>query len=171
MKRLRLLIPMVALALVLFAVGCSSESPESSGLSEAELTFQDGLHANEAELYKEAISHFDKAIQLDPEFAEAYAERAVSYSLLGQYQTAITDLDKAIQIDPNLAIAWNNRGYAYAYLSQHQNAVTDFTRAIQLNAADAWTYHGRGRSYGELGKSALSEKDFAKACQLDRSLC
>ena len=44
-----------------------------SGLSESELAYNDGVDAYDQGLYTEAISHYDKAMQLDPDNADAYS--------------------------------------------------------------------------------------------------
>ena len=53
--------------------------------------------------YQRAIEDYDKAIQLDPDYATAYYNRGGSYSDLAQYQRAIEGFDKAIQLDPDYA--------------------------------------------------------------------
>ena len=53
--------------------------------------------------YDEAIKEYTKAIELDPNYAIAYAERGQAYFKLGQYDLAIPDTAKAIELDPNLA--------------------------------------------------------------------
>ena len=92
MKRLHAVIAMVALIMVLSAIGCSSKS-------EAELAFNDGSVSLEQGLYAEAISHFDKAIQLDPAFAMAYNYRGLAYQGLGQHAKADADKAKACSLD------------------------------------------------------------------------
>ena len=77
MKRLRLLIPMVALVLVLFAAGCSS------GPSKAKQAYNDGTALAEQVLCEEVIPHFTIAIQLDPGFADAYFNMGNSYKRSG----------------------------------------------------------------------------------------
>ena len=54
-----------------------------------------------------SIGDFNKAIELNQNFAEAYGNRGISYLELGQYQRAIEDHDKAIELDPNHAVAYN----------------------------------------------------------------
>ena len=85
---------MVILILAMLACGGSSE------LSEAELAFSAGADPYDQGLYEEAISHYEKAIQIDPDYANAYSWRGAAYSMLGQHQTAIADFTKAIQLDP-----------------------------------------------------------------------
>ena len=86
---------MVALILVSSEIGCSS------GLSEAELAYNNGIDLSERGLYAEAMPDFNKFIQLDLDFAVAYNNRSAAYHESGQYQLAIRDVDKAIQLDPD----------------------------------------------------------------------
>jgi len=47
-----------------------------------------------------AIKIYDKAIELNPNFAEAYYNRGNAYSDLKQYERAIEDYNKAIELNP-----------------------------------------------------------------------
>ncbi len=42
--------------------------------------------------------YFDKAIEIDKDFADAYSNRGRIYLLRGQYHLAIADLNKAIGV-------------------------------------------------------------------------
>ena len=65
-----------------------------------------------------SIEDYDKAIELDPNDAEAYNNRGNSYSDLGQYQRAIEDYDKAIELDPDYAEARIHRQRALRALDE-----------------------------------------------------
>ena len=65
LKRPNFIISIVALILVLSVGGCSS------GLSDAKLAYNYGINSSKQGLYAEAIQNFDKAIQLDAEYAKA----------------------------------------------------------------------------------------------------
>ena len=88
---------MVTLILLMSACG------GSSGLSEAKLAYKDGLDASGQGLITEAISHFDKAIQLDPYdsllLAMAYDGRGLAYRMLGRNAEADADEAKACSVD------------------------------------------------------------------------
>ena len=128
LKRPNFIISIVALILVLSVGGCSS------GLSDAKLAYNYGTNSSKQGLYAEAIQNFDKAIQLDAEYAKAYNNRGNSYANLGQYQRAIEDFDKAIQLDPNDALTYDNRGLAYDALGQDAEANADQAKACSLNS-------------------------------------
>ena len=62
--------------------------------------------------YRKAISFFDEAIRLDPDYALAYAERAEAWTFIGDFTgqegaraAAKRDAEKAVAIGPNLAEA------------------------------------------------------------------
>ena len=61
-----------------------------------------GNAKDELKQYSEAIADYDKAIELDPNFAAAYTNRGTAKAQLKQYSEAIADYDKAIELDPNL---------------------------------------------------------------------
>ena len=79
-----------------------------------------------------AISDYDKAIAINPNFAEAYYNRGNAKSDLGQKHAAISDYDKAIAINPNYANAYNNRGSVKFELGQKQGAISDLKKAAEL---------------------------------------
>ena len=51
----------------------------------------------------EAISAFATAIDAEPEFGGAYANRGILYDRMGQYEQAIADYRHALTLDPELA--------------------------------------------------------------------
>ena len=128
MKRLNSIFPILAVVLLLSVVGCSFFV-----LSEAELANNDGFDSSDLGLYAEAISHYDKAIQLNPDYVDAYLNRGFAYKKLDQYQRAIQDYDKAIQLDRNYAYAYYIRGLAYHNLGQTAKAKADFAKACSLD--------------------------------------
>ncbi|MFM6405620.1 MAG: tetratricopeptide repeat protein, partial [Microcystis sp.] len=51
--------------------------------------------------YKLALDDFNKAIELNPNYAEAYGNRGLLYYNQQKYELALSDYDKAIEINPN----------------------------------------------------------------------
>src|SRR5439155_23096254 len=68
------------------------------------------------EIYQKALSDFNKTIQLEPEFAIAYYNRAYVKCQLRDFNGAIKDYDTAIKSDPAFADAYYNRGLFLLYL-------------------------------------------------------
>ncbi len=65
---------------------------------------------------EQAIADYSRAIEINPNYAEAYKWRALRYSLADDHDRAIADDSRAIELDPNDAKAYNDRaGEYFAY--------------------------------------------------------
>lgn len=71
-----------------------------------------GLSNCELGNYKEAINNFNKAIDINPDFANAYYLRGHVATMLKDQSRTIDVFNKAIEIDPGYARAYGNRGIA-----------------------------------------------------------
>ena len=60
--------------------------------------------------HAEAIGYYDKALQLDPQNADAHMSRGGSLFLLARYAEAESSYYQALKIDPNRARALGFRG-------------------------------------------------------------
>ena len=87
--------------------------------------FQDGK-------YKEAIADYDLAIDLDPDYAEAYYRRGLAKQSLEQYEAAIIDYNDAIRINPDYAEAYCDQAEANSFLGHLVEAKADLQIARQL---------------------------------------
>ena len=94
-----------------------------------------------------AAELLDRAIALDPDYAPAYAQRAISTLLLSEGEGSYGDipseqaaaqgklyLDKALQLDPNLAEGWAGMGLYYLHdPTGTRQAIEVLTRALAIN--------------------------------------
>jgi tetratricopeptide (TPR) repeat protein len=82
--------------------------------------------------YLEAIEHYDRAISIAPEYAEAWMNKGVALSTLKNYQEAIEHYDRAISIAPEYAEAWANKAADLVDLRLYIEAEICFKRAIKI---------------------------------------
>jgi tetratricopeptide (TPR) repeat protein len=80
-----------------------------------------------------AIVDYDTALNLRPDFAEAYVNRGIVRFERGDYHRAIADATSAIVLRPDLAEAWNNRSLAQFRAGNYAAAKADFDQTIRLN--------------------------------------
>jgi len=66
------------------------------------------------EKQEEAIEAYNKAIEINPKYADAWYNKGVTLVQLERQEEAIKAFDKAIEIYPKYAGAWNNKGVALA---------------------------------------------------------
>jgi hypothetical protein len=100
---------------------------------------------DEVEL-QQAVTHYDKAIALDPTLAEGYCGRGDVRLELGQawvpddfskansaLQDAIADYTKAIELDPQDLAAYLGRGSTHQALRDYGPALADFEKALDCD--------------------------------------
>jgi tetratricopeptide (TPR) repeat protein len=113
---------------------------------------------------QKAIEYLDETIKLKPNLVEAYNNRGIVYSDLGQHHRAIEDYNEAIRLNPNYAHAYYNRGCSYGSLNQYQLAIDNYNEAIRLNPDDAASYYNRALANLAQGNKELGCNDAQKAC-------
>ena len=117
--------------------------------------------------YGQAIKDYNKAIEIDPAFAQAYSSRGVIYYSMDQYDQAISDYNKAIEINPNHAVFYSNRGLAYEKKGQYDQAISDYNKAIEINPKYPVSYSNRGLAYWMKGQYDRAISDYDKAIEMN----
>ena len=136
-------------------------------LVSAETYFHRGNEAYLMKHYQDAITAYNEAIRLQPDFANAYVNRGLAKEQLGQHESAIMDYSSAIEIAPTFAGAYNNRGSAKRRLEQYFSALEDLSTAIQLDPHYVKAYVNRGNVKNSLGHPSAAIEDFDFALQLN----
>jgi Tfp pilus assembly protein PilF len=114
----------------------------------------DLFHRQSEEALKNSIVHFERALQYDPAFAQAYAGIALAYQLLGDasllgprdaYEKARAAAEKALELDDTIVDAQLVTAAMSQYLDYDQaRARLAYERAVELapNSAVAHDYYG-----------------------------
>ncbi|XP_051967866.1 small glutamine-rich tetratricopeptide repeat-containing protein alpha-like [Xyrauchen texanus] len=110
-----------------------SGSPTEEQLAEAERLKTDGNDHMKVENFSAAVEFYSKAIQLNPQNAVYYCNRAAAYSKLGNYAGAVQDCECAIGIDPNYSKAYGRMGLALSSLNKYTEAVSYYNKALELD--------------------------------------
>ena len=113
-----------------------------------------------------AIIDYTNAIKLDPEYAEAYNYRGISYLSNGDFDNAIADYTEAIELDQEFTDAYKDRAIAYLGGGDFYNAITDYTKATQLDPDDTSIYNYRGLAHFRNSDADKAIDDFSRAIQL-----
>jgi len=80
-----------------------------------------------------AIEHFNRAIEIASDFAEAYNQRAIAYYLLEQYPASLADCQRTVDLMPCHFGAWAGMGHCHAHQGRLRDAVRCYEKALALN--------------------------------------
>jgi tetratricopeptide (TPR) repeat protein len=79
-----------------------------------------------------AMTHFTRALELDPANGFALELRGLLYQTQGQPHLALEDYNSAIALDYDTATLWQNRGAIYLELGSPALALSDFEAALEI---------------------------------------
>ncbi|MFC1494397.1 tetratricopeptide repeat protein [Thermodesulfobacteriota bacterium] len=104
--------------------------------------------------YDLALNHFKKAIQLKPDFSEAYNNLGVLYSEKGKFKEALESFDKAVSniLYTTPHFAYHNMGLVYYRIKDNKKAIDYYNKAIEQAPYYVDAYIDLGIVYENTGK-------------------
>jgi Tfp pilus assembly protein PilF len=129
-------------------------------------SFRDGLSFLSKDDCEKALPYFEKAIESDGTYAEAWAQAGFCNEKLGKHAEALEASKKAVSLRPS-AESYFNIGLANFYLKQYRDAAEAYRAAIKLdpyNSADA--YYALGLVYRDWGKADDEIQAYKQAIKL-----
>ena len=170
----------VAKSLKVTLLGTDSTSAASAtDNAEAHNAYLQGhfyLVRRNVEDFRKAIDYYDQAIQLDPNYALAYAERGEAWAIMGDltgqrptaYPKARTDAEKAVAIAPDLAEARAALGWVLCLADwKFAEGLAELKRAKELSPANPTANDLLARIIVYLGRFDEAERQAREAVELD----
>lgn len=109
-------------------------------------------------MYKKSIEACKKALELQPDYAEAYNNICSAYNQLGEWVKALQACDSSLMINPEYQLAKNNRQRSLLYINAH--------KTIEQNPTpDGYINLGLMYYYDEMYKESI--KYFEKTIEKD----
>ncbi len=115
----------------------------------------------------EALSSYDRAIKIIPNYVEAYTNRGIVLRELKRLDQAVASYDRAIEINPDYAEAYSNRGIALRELKRLDEAVASYDRAIKIKPDYAEAYSNRGNALKDLKRLDEAIASYDRAIQIN----
>jgi serine/threonine-protein kinase len=134
------------------------------------------LQRRNLEDYHKAITYFDRAIELDPNYALAYANRSEAWTVIGDltgqrstaYPKARSDAEKAVAIAPSLAEAHAALGWVRAFAEwKFAEGLRELQRAKELSPANPTANDLLARVIVYRGRMEEAERQARQAVELD----
>jgi tetratricopeptide (TPR) repeat protein len=147
-KPLRKLNNIIILTLIITFFSCNGTDNYNLGIYQARQGNQE-----------KAIEYFSKAIEDNPEYSDAYYNRAYAQQLIGGKENQIiTDYTKSLELNPNDNEAYMNRGLIYMKMGNNEKAISDYKESIRIKPDYSIVYANLGNAY-------KLNSDNEKACE------
>jgi adenylate cyclase len=138
------------------------------------LRAQDYLYRMTKRSVEYSIQLFEKAVELDPRYAAAYAGASSAYGQLYQlfsrqerYRDKAQELSfKALMYDNNLAEAYRAMGLSYSLSGKWEEAEAASRKAIELDPDDFLAYWSLGRIHFSQGNLPQALEQFRRVMEL-----
>ena len=126
--------------------------------------------------YRKAVTYFDEAIRLDPDYALAYAERSEAWTFIGDltgqhepaWSKARSDAEKAVAIAPALAEARAALGWVRFFIDwKFAEGLSELKRAKELSPVNPTANDLLARVMVYLGRVDEAERQARHAVELD----
>lgn len=115
------------------------------------------LHLNK---FDQAISDFDKSIDLDPYWSFPFNNRGFAYLNLGKLSRGKEDIETAFRLDGDNGYAKRNLGYYHFLKKEYSEALRLYQEAKKVQAKIEHIHYFTGLAYLALGEKENARKEF-----------
>jgi tetratricopeptide (TPR) repeat protein len=121
--------------------------------SAAQSLYSQGLGILSRDEYARAVPFFEKAVDIDPNYAEAWYQAGFCYGMLGRHADALKASRQAARLRPEWAETFVNIGASSFALGQFKDAADAYRQAAKLDTNNADVQFALGLSLNKLGRS------------------
>ncbi len=105
-----------------------------------------------------AIRCFDKALNLNPNYVEAWVRKGVTLLDIGEDYDAQVYLNKAVKLSPKSFKARYNRGKCLLKLKYYDEAILDFQQAVSIKPKHAASHEYLAEGFRAIGEDELAQR-------------
>ena len=105
-----------------------------------------------------AIRCFDKALNLNPNYVEAWVRKGVTLLDIGEDYDAQICLNKAVKLSPKSFKARYNRGKCLLKLKYYDEAILDFQQAVSIKPKHAASHEYLAEGFRAIGEDELAQR-------------
>jgi len=111
----------------------------------------------------EAISQFQQAVQIDPDYANAHSNLGYALNKMGKVDEAIAQYQQAVQIDPDSAVAQFNLGNHLLRQGKVDEAIPHLQQAVKINPDFGVAQYNLGKALSQKGRREEANPHYAEA--------
>lgn len=120
--------------------------------SAAERSYSQGLAQLSRDDFARALPYFEKAAEIDPNYAEAWYQAGFCYGILGRHADSLRASKQAARLRPDWAAAHVNIGASSFALGQFREAADAYRQALRNDEDNYEIHFSLGLTFGKLNR-------------------
>ena len=133
-------------------VSALSADTQKNKRAAAERSYSQGVAQLAQDDYQRALPFFERAADLDPNYAEAWYQAGFAYGVMGRHQDALKASKQAAKLRPEWPETHVNIGASNYALGQYKDAAEAYKTAIRLDDDNPETQFAYGLTLNKLNK-------------------
>ncbi len=125
-----------------------------------------GLALADAGRLPEAMTHYERALQLKPDYFEAHINLGNALLQTGRTAEAIAHFEQALRLSPDSAEPHNNLGDALRKEGRIQEAIGHYKEALRLKPGDPEVHYNLGILFSDTGRPREAIAHYERALRL-----
>ncbi|MCY7345166.1 MAG: tetratricopeptide repeat protein [Pyrinomonadaceae bacterium] len=119
----------------------------------AQRLYSQGLGILSRDEYARAVVYFEKAVEIDPNYAESWYQAGFCYGMLGRHADALKASRQAAKLRPEWAETHVNIGASSFALGQYKDAADAYRQATKIDDGNADSQYALGLSLNKLNRT------------------
>ena len=110
-----------------------------------------------------AVALFERVLQIDPRFADAYNEAAYCYARMGNFDKAFADIKRYSELVPNEPNPQDSFAEISRMAGRFEDALTHYRMSLKIDPSFNESQLGLGDTYALMGQEERARQEYAKA--------
>ncbi len=129
--------------------------------------FNSGVTFYNRKEFSKAIHAYQKVIELDPTYVEAYNNLGILYQTMGDAKSAFEAYQKATEVNPRYEKGYNNLGLLFLLEGRYEEALEVFQKVLAINSNNIESHINLGILFKKKGQSEKAIESYQKALAID----
>ncbi len=150
------------------SIGVEQEGGKDGTLASDVLNhFNSGVTFYNQKEFSKAIQAYQKVIELDPTYVEAYNNLGIIYQMMGDVDKAFGAYQKATEMNPRYEKGYNNLGILLLLKGRYDEALEAFQKALAINPNNVQSHINLGILFKKKSQWDEAIESYQKALAID----
>ena len=149
-------------------IGVEQEGGKDRALtSDILIHFNSGVSFYNQREFSKAIQAYQKVIELDPTYAEAYNNLGIIYQMVGDVDRAFRAYQKSTEVNPRYEKGYNNLGILLFFKGRYDEAQEAFQKALVINPNNIESHINLGILFKKKGEGEKAVASYQRALAIN----